>query len=126
MKEEGGRGNKNNCINVSLRLRIIIHQYIDAQSHLLHTLSLPLSLSPPHPPHTHTTHTLTQSKSGRYELIRFLKVKEMEIGIIIIIIHTCTALSLYRNPQHSPQALHFLCIVIINIHHSHSTISVYY
>ena len=88
MKEEGGRGNKSDYTNMFLRLRIITHQYIDAQSHLLHTHSLPLSLSlslsSTHT-HTHTharacaraqhtTHTLTQSKSG--ELIRFLEVEE--------------------------------------------------
>ena len=57
-----------------------MHQYIDAQSHLLHTFSLALSpsLSLPLNPHTHhTTHTLTQNKSGRYELIRFLEVEEI-------------------------------------------------
>ena len=87
MKEAGGGGDgvtKIIYINVSLILYIIIHQYIDAQSHLLHTLSLShsLSLSPSHP-HTHshttshTTHTLTQSKSGKCELIRFLEVEEV-------------------------------------------------
>ena len=95
MKVEGGWGNKNNYTNVFLRLCINIHPYIDAQSHLLHTLFFPLSLSLPlslpliHT-HTHThihthtttttittTTTLTQSKSGRYELIRFLKVEEI-------------------------------------------------
>ena len=64
---EGGGGNKNNYTNVSLRLCIIIHRYIDAQSHLLHThthtlslslsLSLPLSLPLPLNPHTRTHHT---------------------------------------------------------------------
>ena len=34
-----GTGNKNNYTNVSLRLCINIHQYLDTQSHLLHTLS---------------------------------------------------------------------------------------
>ena len=64
---EGGKGAglQNNYTNVSLRLYIIIHRYINAQSHPLHTLShsLLLSLSPslslplkPHT-HTHTTHT---------------------------------------------------------------------
>ena len=38
-EERGGRDNKNNYTNVSLRLYIIIHQYINAQSHPLHTLS---------------------------------------------------------------------------------------
>ena len=62
-KHEGGEGNENNYTNVSLRLYIIIHQYIDAQSQLLHTLSPflspSLSLSPSYPnTHTHThTHT---------------------------------------------------------------------
>ena len=42
---EGGGGWGNNYTNVSLRLYIIMHQYIDAQSHLLYTLSLPLFLS---------------------------------------------------------------------------------
>ena len=75
-EERGGRDNKNNYTNVSLRLYIIIHQYIDEQSHLSHTLSLPLSLSLSIYTHTpHTTHTLTQSRSGRYELIRFLEVE---------------------------------------------------
>ena len=41
----GGMANQSNHINVSLGLCINIHQYINAQSHLLHTLSLPLSLS---------------------------------------------------------------------------------
>ena len=93
MKEEGGRGNKSDYTNVFLRLRIITHQYIDAQSHLLHTHSLSPSLSSfhththtHHTTHTHThththtshiTHTLTGSKSGRYELIRFLEVEEI-------------------------------------------------
>ena len=94
MKEEDGQGNKNDYTNVSLRICIIIHQYIDAQLHLLHILSLfpPLSLSLPSYTHTHThthihthththTHTphtiLTQSKSGKYELIRFLEVEEI-------------------------------------------------
>ena len=72
MKEEGGMRLQNNYTNVSLRFYIIIHQYIDAQSHLLHTLSP--SFSPPLNPHTHT---LTQSKSGRYELIRFLEVEDI-------------------------------------------------
>ena len=86
-EERGGRDNKNNYTNVSLRLYIIIHQYIDAQSHLLHKVSL--SPSHPHthththtqiPHHTHThTHTLTQSKSGRYELISFLEVEESRL-----------------------------------------------
>ena len=45
---------------------------------MLHTLSLPLSL-PVIQTHAHTTphHTLAQSKSGRYELIRFLEVEEI-------------------------------------------------
>ena len=87
MKEEGERGNKNNCTDVSLRFCIIIHQCSDTQSHLLHTHSL--SPSHPHthththtqiPHHTHThTHTLTQSKSGRYELISFLEVEESRL-----------------------------------------------
>ena len=75
-EEEGGGDEKNNDTNVSLRFYIIIHQYIDAQSHLLHTLSLPFSLSLSIHTYTRTTHTLTQSKSGRYELIRFLEVEE--------------------------------------------------
>ena len=71
---EGG-GYQNNYTNVSLRLYIIIHRYIDAQSHLLLTLSLlsSLSLSSTHTPHT----ILTPRKSGRYELIRFLEVEEV-------------------------------------------------
>ena len=102
MKEEGGRGNKNNYKHVSVGLCTIKHQYIDAQSHLLHThtlsLSPSLSLSSTHThthahahthTHTHTykhthhhhhrlhTHTLTQSKSGRHELVRFLEVEEI-------------------------------------------------
>ena len=53
----GGTGLQNDYTNVSLRLYIIIHQYINAQSHPLHTLSPP-SLSLPLNPHTHThTHT---------------------------------------------------------------------
>ena len=57
------------------------HQYIEAQSHLLHILSLHLPL-PPHThthiyKHTHTTHTLAQGKLGRHELIRFLEVEEI-------------------------------------------------
>ena len=54
---EGGQGNKNNYTNVSLRLCITIHQYIDAQSHLLHTLSLPFSLSLSIHTYTRTPHT---------------------------------------------------------------------
>ena len=56
-----GRGNKNDYLNASLRLSIIIHQYIDSQSHLFHTFSLPLSLSlsSTHITHTHT-HTYTE------------------------------------------------------------------
>ena len=83
MKEEGEQSNKNDYTNVSLTLCIIIHQYIDTQSHLLHTLSSPPSLSSTHThthAHTHTTPhtlTLTQSKSGRYGLIRFLEVEEI-------------------------------------------------
>ena len=53
-KGEGGQGNKNNYTNVSLRLCITIHQYIDAQSHLLHKPSLSLSHPPPN------THTYTE------------------------------------------------------------------
>ena len=65
LERGGGQGNKNNDTNSYLRLYIIIHQYIDAQSHLLHTHSLPVSLSPSHPhTHTHTppphTHTYTE------------------------------------------------------------------
>ena len=88
MKGEGERGNKKKYKNVSLRLCIIIHEYIDAQSRLLHTLSLTLSLplihththththTTPHHTTPHTTHTFIQSKSGRYELIRILEVEE--------------------------------------------------
>ena len=54
----GGKGQQNNYTNVSLRLCIIIHQYIDAQSHLLHTLSLPLIHT--HTPHTHTNTYIEQ------------------------------------------------------------------
>ena len=70
MKEEGGQGNRI-ITKMFLSLYIITHKYCDTQSHLLHTLSLPLN---PHTPHT--ANTLTQSKSGRYELIRFLEVEE--------------------------------------------------
>ena len=80
-EEEGGGDEKNNDTNVSLRFYIIIHQYINTQSHLLHTHSLLLSLSLSIHAHTHytphTQHTLTQSKSGRHELIRFLEVEEI-------------------------------------------------
>ena len=41
-----------------------------------HSLSHPLINIHTHT-HTHHTHTLTLSKSGRYELIRFLEVKEI-------------------------------------------------
>ena len=54
-EEGGGRGNRNNYTNVSLRPCTIIYQYIDAQSHLLHTHSLSLSLPPLSLSHTHTT-----------------------------------------------------------------------
>ena len=65
MKGEEEGGNKNNYTNVSLRLCINIHQYIDAQSHLLHTLPLSLSLPLSHSlSHTHT-HTHTQTMKGR-------------------------------------------------------------
>ena len=57
---EGGGGTENNYANVSFRLDVIIHQYINAQSHLLHTLYLPLPLNPHTHTHTHTTHTRTQ------------------------------------------------------------------
>ena len=85
MKEEGERVYKNNYRNISLRLCIIIHQYISVQSHLLHTHSLPLIHTHTHThththahTHTHThTHTLTHSKSGRFELIRFLEVEKI-------------------------------------------------
>ena len=63
----GRRGNKNNYTNVSLRLFINIQQYIDAQSHLLRTLSPSLSLPLPFSlslslsyTHIHTTHTNTE------------------------------------------------------------------
>ena len=82
MKEEGGRGNKNDYTNVSLRLFIIIHQYIDAVTsvapYLSPSLSLSLSSTYTHTYHTsHTTHTLTQSKAGRYQLIRFSEFEEI-------------------------------------------------
>ena len=61
-EEEGGGDEKNNDTNVSLRFYIIIHQYINTQSHLLHTLYLPLSQST----HTHTTnHTNTYTEQIR-------------------------------------------------------------
>ena len=70
MKGEGVRGNNNNYTNVSLRLCINVYQYIDAQSHLLHTLSLPLFL-PPSPSPSHTpTHTPTHTHTQGQEQIR--------------------------------------------------------
>ena len=56
----GGEGVTKIITHVSLRLSIIIHQYIDVQSHLLHTHSLSLS-----PPHTHThTHTILRANQA--------------------------------------------------------------
>ena len=55
-EERGGRDNKNNYTNVSLRLYIIIHQYINAQSHLSHSQPLPLNSNTHIHTHTHTTH----------------------------------------------------------------------
>ena len=66
-----GRGYKNNYTETyTLRLYMNIHQYIETQSHLLHTLSLPLSLSPslslsPYHPNTHT-HTCTHTHTHRF------------------------------------------------------------
>ena len=54
MKEEGGDRGTKYSTNVSVRLYILIHQYIDAQSHLLHTPSLPLLLSVSIYTHTYT------------------------------------------------------------------------
>ena len=51
----GGTGQQNNDTNVSLRLYVLLHQYINAKSHPLHTHALP----PPSPfqsIHTHTHH----------------------------------------------------------------------
>ena len=57
----GGQGNKNNYKNVSLRLYINIQQYINTQSHLLHTLSPFLA-----PSHTHIyTHTRSYTEKIR-------------------------------------------------------------
>ena len=64
IKEAGGKGNKN-TYEIFLSDCIIIHQYINTQSHLLHTLSLPLSLSPSHP-HTHTPHLTTPHHTHSY------------------------------------------------------------
>ena len=62
------------CFSQTLHYYTSIHQC--TVTSVAHTLSP--SLSPPLNPHTytpHATHTLTQSKSGKYELIRFLGVK---------------------------------------------------
>ena len=68
MKGERGRGNRNNYTNASLKLCKNIHQYIDSQSHLLHTLTLPLSriLSLP----LIQTHTHTHLHSTELALLR--------------------------------------------------------
>ena len=64
------------CFSQTLHYYTSIHQC--TVTSVAHTLSP--SLSPPLNPHTytpHATHTLTQSKSGRYELIGFLEVEEI-------------------------------------------------
>ena len=59
--EGGGRGgNKNNCTNVSLRLCIIIHQYIDAHT-LSPSLPLPLIHTDTHTTHYTNTYTADQA-----------------------------------------------------------------
>ena len=73
MKEEGGWGNKHKYFSQALHNYTLINRR--TVTSVAHTLSPSLSL--PLNPHTHTTHTLTQSKSGRYELIRFLEVEEI-------------------------------------------------
>ena len=65
---EGGTGYQNNYTNVSLRLYIIIHQYINAQSHPLHTLSLSLSLSPSQSTYTHIHHTPHTHRANQAEV----------------------------------------------------------
>ena len=79
MKGERGGGKKNNDTNISLRLCTCTWIYQCTVTFV----SFPLS-PPPHPhPHTYThTHTHTQ-QIGRYELIRFIKVEEIDLKVSI-------------------------------------------
>ena len=93
MKEERGRGNKiitRMFLPDSTFLLLSIHQR--KVTSVAHTLSLSPSLSLPLNPHTyaHHTHTFTQSKLGRYELMRFLEVVEIvffraELKVLIVV-----------------------------------------
>ena len=112
----GGQGNK---IIIQMFLPDSTYLYINTSTHrhirCTHSLSLSLSLSTPHT-HTHTrththaphtTHTLTRSKSGRYELIRFLEVEEIvcfcffRADLMCIIRLSCHAAESGRSPGYA-------------------------